>query len=110
MSIPNSEPRQKRRINHRLDPHVLCSRQSLHSLCDLGQVLRLQFHHRRNNRHLRISQFVVSDFEFAQDFIDQLDPVIINQDVDEIRGVGLEFVLRCELVDNLIRMEVTKFD
>lgn len=42
--------------------------------------------------------------------MDQLDPVIIDQDVDEIRGVGMEFVLRCELVDNLIRRGVTKFD
>jgi len=53
-------------------------------------VLGLQLHHRGHHRQLRVGQLVHHRVELRRYLLNQIDPLRVHQDVEEVSRVGLE--------------------
>jgi len=90
IAVPHSETRHQTRVKEGLNPHVFGPSQLLNLLRNLRQVLGLQLHHRGHHRQLRFGQLVIHQVELLRYLINEIDPLRVHQDVQEVSGVGLE--------------------
>ena len=53
-------------------------------------MLGLQLHNRSHHRQLRVGQLVIHQFELLRYLVNEIDPLRVHQDVEEVSGVRLE--------------------